>query len=274
MDKNILKILGLCRAEFERSGLYELFTTISIFVIAILSFLSIFTSKEFTIYILAIFILIASILNFIFSFMATRSKIISDRARRIILFIDGLGYKATKKMLTDLKANFTVSNDKGKKWEDEKYFQSDLTPGYKRLAIILQENIFFSKNLFKYSSKYSFGFFITLFAILIILILLLLPFFENTSLSIQFGRIIIITLIFLASSNFAGKTIKFYEAYNSIDRIDERLESYLKFPDESENDLLIIFADYNTIVELAPLIPTLIYKYHKDNLNRLWEQSI
>lgn len=273
MDKDILKILGLCRAEFEKSGLYELLATISIFAIAILSISSIFASKVFILYILAIFILISSILNCIFSFLASRSKTISDRARRIILFIDGFGYKATKKMLTDLSANFTVSNDKGKKWEDKKYFRSDLTAGYKRLAIILQENIFFSKNLFKYCSKFNFALFVILLAISI-LILLLLPFFENTNFTIQFVRIIIIVLIFLASSNLAGKTIKFYEASNKIDKIDERLESYLKFPDESENDLLIIFTDYNSIVELTPLIPTFIYKCNRDNLNRLWEQRI
>ena len=50
-------------------------------------------------------------------------KDVAERARRILLLVEGLGYKISRKELTDLIANFSVTEVESAKWEDAEYFK-------------------------------------------------------------------------------------------------------------------------------------------------------
>ena len=284
MDKkNTLKILGLHRAEFEKAktkekhswmceGVVGATAVLSILAGIIEPYISQFTNVAWIIYALTIIALTSSVVKWVFSFQVKRHKNIAERARRVLLLINGLDYVISQKEIIDLITSFSVTEEEGKQWEDPSYFISARKAGYERLASMIQESTFFSKHLYAASAKRSWLWFIITF-LTSIAILFILPGVRSQIWSIAIAQIICTLLMFLTSIDFLGRALEYSEASTTTGRVDDRLENF-QASNFSENDLVLIWGDYNAAVQEAPLIPTFIYEKHKDRLTCLFSQRV
>lgn len=269
-DDLMLKVLGMHRTEFEKAKQKERYTWISEFIVAVMALASIFINTAIVVYGAAIIALIAAACKWMFSFQSNRHKDVAERARRILLLVEGLGYKISSKELTDLIASFSVTEIESAKWEDAEYFKETSKTGYKKFARMLQESAFFSKCLYQESAKLGWWWFISVFSISL-LTLFLLPSITNQIWSIAVAQIISIALMFLVSVDLLGRAVAYSEASRAAGYVDDRLEG-IGISDFDENDLIFIWGDYNAAVQNAPLIPTSIYQTHKERLDRLFTQ--
>lgn len=276
MDKKTeLQVTGLYRAEFELAKSSELKSWFCQLTMASTALLSIFIHSEFIVYLSTIIALLAAFLDKWFSYQSKQQKDNAERARRLLLIVNGLGYQVSKKELADLFANFSVSETSGERWESKGYFQSTEKIGYTRLSQLLQESTFFSKYLYAESAKLSWVLFSVVFLISLTT-LFTLPILPSLSWSITIAKIIGIVLMFLVSIDLFGRALEYTDATNSTRHTDDRLENLRSSGSGgiNEHDILLIFGDYNTTVGGAPLIPTFIYNWNKKRLAKLWKKRL
>lgn len=282
-EKNTLKILGLHRAEFEKAKTKEKHSWMceavvgATAVLCVLTgiiepYISQFTNVAWIIYALTIIALTSSVVKWVFLFQVKRNKNMAERARRVLLLINGLDYVISQKESTDLITSFSVTEEEGRQWEDPSYFVSRGKAGYERLASMIQESAFSSKHLYAASAKRSWLWFIMTF-LASIAILFILPGVRSQRWSIAIAQMICTLLVFLISIDFLGRALEYSEASITAGRVDDRLEN-LRASNFSEDDLVLIWGDYNAAVQEAPLIPTSVYEKHKDRLNRLFSQRV
>jgi len=272
MDKTILKVLGLHRAEFEKAKLNEFRAWGCQAITAFAALVSVFTTIEAVTYIGTIVALIAAVFEKIFSRQSRSQKSVAERARRLLLLVEGLGYRPSEKEIADIMVSFSASETEGKKWEDENYYWSTAEYGLGRLNDLLQESSFFSKYLFKKSAQLS-GMLFGVVFLVSLLALLILPILPSSSWSILIAKVVSIILMFLISVDLIGRALDYAEAASSAQRIDDRLES-LQASGINEQDLILILGDYNALVERASLVPTFIYNRNVKQLNSLWRRRI
>ncbi len=270
MDNN--KLLGLQRAEFKRAEAMGARSNKAQVIIVIISIITVFINKPSYVYTLTICNLIIAVLWLWFFMQAKNSHSIAERARRAVVFSNGLGVRLSGKSYTDLKMLFNVRESEGKKYEDEKYFKTQKEYGNKKLAEIVEESSFWSKHLFKMSAKrYWFYFAATL--TISILGLLLLPLLNVGSLDILISQVFCLILIWLVTGNIFSAAMSFTNAANSTDDIEGRLDKMASNM-ESDQDVLLIVSDYNALVESSPTIPSDLYEKNREKLNTLWRERL
>lgn len=270
MDKIALKLLGLQRAEYEKAKNDERTSWILQIVVTLVGVASIFIKGDFPIYVLALISLFSTFLKWRFTFLSKSRKSISDRARRLVFLIEGLGYKISSKEITDVIAAFSVSENEAKKFEDPEYFETKLPVSYKKLCLILQESSFFSKHLFQLSAEQTWAFVIAAFT-LSTATLFVLPSLPSQNWILAIARVVIVVLMFLTSTDILSRAISFSRAASVASKADDRLEQ-IKEAKHPEHDIIFIFSDYNAGVEGAPLISEAMYNRNKDRLNKLWSE--
>lgn len=268
MDEN--KLLGLQRAEFKRAEAMGARSNNAQVLIVIISIITVFINKPSYVYTLSIFNLIFAVLWL--SMQAKNSHCIAERARRAVVFSNGLGVKISGKSYTDLKMLFNVHESEGEKYEDENYFKTQKDYGNQKLAEIVEESSFWSKHLFKLSAKrYWFYFSATL--TISILGLLLLPLLNVGSLDILISQVFCLILIWLITGNIFAAAMSFTNAANSADDIEGRLDK-MALNMESDQDVLLIVSDYNALVESSPTIPSDLYEKNRERFNSLWKERL
>lgn len=272
MDKTTLEVLGMHRAQFERAKSTEHYAWLAEIVVAVTSLVSAFVADPTLVYTMAIVALVATLVRWRLSYLAKQYKAVAERARRVLLLIEGLGYKVSPKEVTDIITSFSITESEGQKWEDPEYFRPDMEAGYRKFGAILQESAFFSKHLFALSARQTWFYFIASFSLSIIA-LFALPITPNQTWSLAIAKIVSILLMFLVSIDVLGMALSYSSTAHAVSNIDDRLE-VLKAIESPEHDLILIFGDYNAAVEDAPLIPTSIYQRHHDRLNNLWTKRL
>ena len=268
MDDN--QLLGLQRAEFNRSETFSAHSNKLQIMIVVISAIAIFIDDASLVYVLTVCNLLIAMGWLYLSFQAKDSHSVAERARRAVVFSNALGIKLSGKSYTDLKMLFHVDEKDGKKYEDDNYFKSNQDYGNKKLAEIVEESAFWSKHLFKASAKRTWIYFAgTL--IISILGLLLLPLFNIGNLDILISQVFCLILIWLVTGNLFTTAVIFTRTAHSIDDIEARLDN-IASDKEPDQDVLVIVSDYNALVESTPAIPTDLYDKNRDRLNALWQE--
>jgi hypothetical protein len=270
-EQTELKLIGMHRSEYELAKSNEIKAWICQIVVALTASLSIFISSEKLIYLTTIIALISIVCEKWFTHQSKKQKDIAERARRMILLVDGLGYEVSQKEITDLLRGFSSSEASGKKWEDIDYYYSPQNHSSNRLRQILQESAFYSEHLYKESANISWVLFGIIF-IFSLVTLFILPLLARTSWTIVVANTICIILMFIITIDLSGRAVEFNDTANLLQQIDDRLEYTQK--EINEHDLMLILSDYNTAVACTPLIPTIIYKSNKQRLDKLWKNRL
>lgn len=265
-----LKLLGMQRAEFELAKTFSKRNSTAQFFIIVFTISTLLCNNEKLIYIISILNLITGILWQFFLYKSKNSHSIAEKARRIVVLSDGLGIKVSKKLYSDILIAFSVSEDEGKKFEDKNYFTTNLPYGEKKLLKILEESAFWSKHLFKICFQ-KYLFYSLLVLILSIISLLIIPLLNNNSFMITIAKVACLLLTWFVTGNLFITTIDFNKSYTSMTDIESQLNG-LATSNNIKSDILIIYGDYNAIVEKTPVISTSVYIKNKAKLNQLWKE--
>jgi len=186
------------------------------------------------------------------------------------IFTNGLGIKLGRKSYTDLMMSFKVSEEEGRKHEDNFYFNTSQPYGEKKLAAIIEESSFWSKHLFqKSATRYWIWFGIAL--TISIVGLLLIPLLNIGNFNLLISQVFCLVLTWMIAGNLFTTSLAFTEAARSSDNIESRLAS-MAAAGESDEDIFIIVSDYNALVGISPTIPSSIYQKNRDRLNLLWAE--
>lgn len=266
-----IRLLGLQRAEFDRAEQFESHAQklqIGILLAAIFN-LIVPTCTVF-VYILAVINVLMYLLWFYCIEQSKESHSTAETARRATILKNALAIDLDTKSYSDLILQFKVKKDSAKKWEDENYFKTNSNYGYAKLAEMLQESSFWTKHLLQKFTKqiwfqFSFVLIVSLFA------LFMIPIINHNKTGQLVGNIICLILIWLITGNVFTKALKLTNSLQRIDNIQNSLDFIVRHNKASEN-VLLLFCNYNSIVESNPVIPSKIYLKNKDRLNSLWEE--
>lgn len=251
-----VKLLGLQRAEFQRAETLASRSNKAQVVIVMISIIAVFIKDSNISYLLALSSLVTAVLCFYFNHQAKHSHSTAERARRAIILRNGLGIKLSRKSYSDLIMQFKVHESESKEWEDSDYFKTERDYSNKKLAEIVEESAFWSKHLLKFSAtRYWIYSGITL--TLSIIGLLIVPLLNIGKLSVLISQVFCLILLWLISGHLFTKAMVFTDTANAVDNIEGRLSNML-IQQEPDEDILIIFGDYNSLLESTPTIPSVI----------------
>lgn len=191
-----------------------------------------------------------------------------DQARRVVLFMSGLGKKPSLEEQQRILRKFILPLS-GADWNlEESRFASREFPGYQRLAEIIEESAFWTGDLHHASaglmSKFLWGSLLCSFVGSIAAIVLAPP---NDL--IAFNRAFIAVMLFFISSDMLGLYFAYKKSATSLDEIFHRVEisalrGYL------DADILLLASDYNAVIENSPSPLSFFLKSRTNKLSLRW----
>ncbi len=265
-----IKLLGLQRAEFQRAKSMSSHSNKAQVAIVLLSIVAIFVKTPLITYIFAVTNFVIALAWLYLSFQTKDSHATAERARRAVVFSNGLGIKLGRKSYTDLKMSFKVSDTDGEKYEDSSYFKTPEEYGNKKLAKIVEESSFWSKHLFKISATHYWIYFSVALTVSIVG-LLLVPLLNIGNFNILVSQMFCLVLTWLITGNLFSMAIAFTNAASVADDLESRLAN-MAMNEKTNQDVLIVVSDYDALVENSPIIPTKIYEKNRKRLDRLWTE--
>jgi hypothetical protein len=263
-----LHLLGLQRAEFAKSAHMDRISIalqICITGLAIGGILA--DSRPVLVYILAISALASSAIWGWLSRQVIKTRTVAESARRAVVLHKGLGTHMSPDEFADLCLRFSVTKKYGKKFEDEHWFASTVPPGPSLFADMIHESAFFSAYLYKKSALF-FRWAFSLSLAFAVAALLIGTTYGAPSDRLRAAEIVCTVLTVVISKDMLGRALDYNSAAGKVADIENRIQR-LSFPG-SEVDLTLIFADYNSTVESAPIIAPFVYEKYKIFLNTIW----
>lgn len=189
-----------------------------------------------------------------------------DAARRAALICSGLGKSLVREQRLRIFDEFKTPVKKTVREED--YFASRAGPGYPRLAELIQESAFWTRDVQRASAT----------ALLVFIVFVLvctgalawqhMPWLTPGN-QFTFGRILIAALVFLFSSDVIGAMLAHRETAHTLEAILNRTEAAAArgYP---ETEILLLLADYNGAVEGSPVTVPLVYRLLSRKLAQRW----
>ena len=263
-----IKLVGLQRAEFARASLLVTWSFRVQALIVILAAINAFVSEEHASNIVAVVLFFLAIVWAVLSLFARKSRSCAERARRYSLIVDGLGLRVSSSESLRRSMDFTVKAQDGRKFEDATYYASGLCCGPERLKEMLDESTFWSSQLAVSSRNrlILFGGLVAIAAVVVVICVIALGDAERFKVARGLGAVLgAMVLTSVMSDLFA-----FWAEHSELEVLSRRIEQ-VSAVQELQPELVLLFADYNSIVETAPMFIPGIYKRRKDEINRLWE---
>lgn len=258
------RIIAHQRAEFRKAESNNLFAGIAQALILCVALTVVFASDDRWIYGLTVLNLIIAVAWRYFAAVAKRSHELGEKARRAVLYHIGMGVELSKSSERELIASFSTSI--AGEGEDGVYYASVREAGQEKLAEMIEESAFWSGHLFAVCARRHWIYFSTSLIVAIVL-LLAIPLIGGTTYFLSFSQTVCVVLTWLVSSSLLESAQAFQEGAHTASIIETRLANSPEGP-----DVLVTVADYNSLVERMPTIPSGIYESNRERLNELWGQ--
>lgn len=224
---------------------------------------------------LAIVASLLSIGSVITLWVADHRKGNAQAIHRKFEFLDALGWEVSSQELRNL--HVTLPKEVKAKLDKSPnspytYFASKTARSPRRLMENLTESTFFSRHLAARSAQI-FGFItIVIFILAIGMLLLTLQASPSQSTGIVTAKIFVAVLGFLFTAGFIRLTYDFYRFSQVSSRAEDNACALLKQRDIELEEAIKLYHEYQLARAGSPLIPTLVWKYMRDELNKRWEQ--
>lgn len=193
----------------------------------------------------------------------------AERARRLLLLNDGLGIKPPKLDLAQLEVEINTF-DKNRPLYTPPYYDSTLSVGTNRLADIIAESSFFTKNLSMSSAKL-FGMIALLgFALVVSFMYSLIQLNISQTNSQLSAKIVTLMIVFFIAGDFASHYLSYSGLSKNCEVILNKCDRLRNDQSVDINDMIGVMNDYNCALIKSPPIPDFIYKRDQDKLNKAW----
>ncbi|WP_287202877.1 hypothetical protein [Mesorhizobium sp.] len=191
-----------------------------------------------------------------------------DQARRAVLLASGLNARFSAEQRLRIFDGFTAPIENKPMVREESYFASRAEPSYFRLAELIEESAYWTRDLQRASAQAM--------RLVLVAVALLMGFTlwhamssMSTNAQVSLARVLVAALVFLLSSDTVGTMIAHKNAADAIDDVLQRVESAAA-RGYTEPDLLLLLSDYNAVVEGAPVALPGIYQLRRGKLTRRW----
>ncbi|RYY25867.1 MAG: GrpB family protein [Sphingomonadales bacterium] len=195
-----------------------------------------------------------------------------DQARRVVLLASGLGEHFSAEQRLRVFDGFKVSIADRALVREEEHFASRAPPGYRRLAELIEESAYWTRDLQQASATWLQT--TLLIAALAIAGLLWAGILTlSADQGVSFARVAVALLVFLLSSDLIGAIFAHREAAATIAVILQRVETAAA-RDFPQADILLLMSDYNAAVESAPFALPFVYWFRSAELTRRWRNYL
>jgi hypothetical protein len=146
-------LIALQRMEFERAATLDLQQLVLQGIALVLAVAAFFLPDEQW----AWFISPVSIVPVLWAFWlihrSRESRSLAEKARRVTVLVDGLGFRLSASELRRFEALSGVTNDELNQWAEPNFFATREVHGVKRAVEIAEENAFWSFHLYRSSAR-------------------------------------------------------------------------------------------------------------------------
>lgn len=262
------RLLTHQRAELDKAQRYQKFVVASQLGVAIIAALSVFSDDNSIQLNLA---LVGFILAFVWFSLARKQRshrTAGDQARRVVLLSSGLGEQFSAEQRLRIFDKFTVSILGTPLVRDEAYFASRAAPGYRRLAELIEESAYWTRDLQQTSATILQGALGIIVALMAFALWLGIPTLPSDA-SVSLARVLVAILVFMLSSDVVGAIFAHREATSLIGEILQRTETAAA-RGYQQADVLLLMSDYNATVESAPFALPGVFELRRSSLTRRW----
>ncbi len=267
---NQQQLVGMQRAEFENASRLMAWMIVIQAAIIVVSLVGASASDTSVVYgsTIALLALTGLWLWTCYCYQSSRGG--AEQARHATLIMEGLGEQISAQELRDLESQLTVSRDRGRKFEDPNYFSSLARPGDARFARMLEQSAFFTFHLMKRSAGITWSVVIIILCAAFLLAVSLAPILPAQQHQDAL-RLFCVLLTMFVSSNIFLAAVAYTRSALTIKHLLVRLGAF-NVDDHPRADLLLMFADYNSAVESAPMLLPGLYSRSRDDLNARWTE--
>lgn len=268
----IEKLLTHQKAESDKAEELQFFVMISQFLICILSAISVYIDSNQILYLVATINLFLVITYFILNWYKVHYRTTGDQARRAALLISGLGINLSPEHRFYINNMFKVPVNPEELRSEESHFSTREQPSYKRLVEMIEESIYWTKELLKISGLLLKYFILILISIGIILLGLAVLSFDNENL-VKMARVTIAFIVFIVSADLLGLLLEYHDAEANMNEIFRRIEVIVN-REYKESDTLLLMSDYNAIIERSPIAFPFAFKIVGGKLSKNWNDYL
>jgi len=262
------RLLTHQRAELERAQSFQQLVLLAQFLVALTAAISVYVTDNATLMIFAAVGFLLALAWLIFGRMQRGHRDAGEQARRVVLISSGLGVSLSPEQRLRIFDKFKVSVTNRRLVREEDYFASRTIPSHRRLAELVEESAYWTRDLQRASAS-ALGWLLLGVTILIAGVIVICAPSITSEANLSIARVLIAFLVFLLSSDVVGAMLGYREAALAIDDILQRVETAAArgYPPA---DVLLLASDYNAAVEGAPFVLPLIYRIRRPTLTRLW----
>ncbi|CAO4151993.1 hypothetical protein DHODJN_17765 [Methylorubrum extorquens] len=191
-----------------------------------------------------------------------------EQARRVVLLASGLDEHFSSEQRLRIFDNFTVPINDRPLVREEDYFASRAAPSYRRLAELIEESAYWTRELQQASATALQWALVGIGLLMAAALWAGLPAMSADA-GVLLARVLVTLLVFLLSSDVIGAVFAHRNAAKSIREISQRAETAAarNYPSA---DVLLLMSDYNAAVESAPFALPGTFRMHRTELTRRW----
>jgi hypothetical protein len=196
----------------------------------------------------------------------------AERGRRALWIADGLGDRISREELRDVEAGFHITAAQGEAAENPEFFASKRPAGDARLTELMEESGFYSCRLYRHSARWAWGIFALSGAVAFGLLLSAVV-LASAEQAVTVARLVSTGLVFFIGAEVLGAARGYTRAYEGLASWQARVRA-VRAKGYPSGDLLLLFTDYNSAVESAPMMAPGVYKKHAADLDRMWRRHL
>jgi hypothetical protein len=220
----------------------------------------------------AIIVLLAQIFTFFARAKMDESYGCGETIRRAAMLQDGLGIRPSALVIADLCARVCLPESTKPPYLGS-YYASQSEIGPKRLAEILLESAFWTKNLSRKTEKIMWWVIaVSTIVIVSTAIAFLLWGSHGTRLE-DIAKILLISLGFWTVGDWAVLALKYRTLADSTESALSSIEKLVVSTAPDPNEALILLGEYNAALACGPVIPQMVYNHYQCRFNEAWRAA-
>ncbi len=269
---SVNRLLTHQRAELNRAENLQIAMIVAQLFIAIIAAVSVYSNDNKYLFAYAVVGFVLMLVWFYLNQGQSSHRSAGDQARRAVLVMSGLEMEPSAGQQLRISDGFRVGIPRGVIRREEDHFATRETPGNKRLAEMIEESSYWTRDLQRTSSRVMAMLLFIFVASVLGVSGAAVASFESDSL-ISLSRVMIAIMVFVISSDALGLLLSYKTAASTIDEIFRRVEA-VAVRGYGDSDVLLLMSDYNAAIERAPTTLPLVYRWSYTTLNRRWQAYI
>lgn len=195
-----------------------------------------------------------------------------ETIRRAAMLQDGLGVQPSSLVIADLCARLCLPSTAKPAYLGS-YYASRAPVGSRRVAEILLESAFWTKNLARKTAKIMWWLVaVGTIVILCIAISFLLWGSQGTRVE-EIAKALLVSLGFWTVGDWTGLAIKYSTLARSTEPVLNNADKLVESAEVNPDEALIQLGEYNAALANGPVIPNCVYKFNQKKLNSAWASA-